>query len=251
MSERMYKWVDVTANPLAGACQHNCSYCYVKALKVRFPEIREKYSGEPRIDEKGLAKIEGSGKTIFVCSCNDLFAENVPAKLIHRILDQCWKYQENTYLFQTKNPVRLYEFLLRIPLKAILAVTIEGTRFAEVSKAPTPLERILELYRLAPQIKRRSRPPKIMISIEPVMRWMSWESTLGLLNDISPAIVSIGANTSNVETEEPSADELLEIIARMREITPDVRLKDNLARILGKERLAELQAEGNDGCLPN
>jgi len=240
---QMYDWIDECVNPLAGECQHKCVYCYMNSLKKRFPKIREKYTGESRIDEKGLDLIKGSGKTIFVGSSNDLFAENVLKKLIHTILDRCWKYQDNTYLFQTKNPVRLYEFLLRFPLKSILAITIEGTWFAELSKAPLPSERILELYRLAPQIHHRPRPPAIMISIEPVTIWRDCENAFGLIKAIRPDIVSIGANTSNVKIPEPTADELVDLIAQMRQITPDVCLKHNLNRILGEEKLMELQAE--------
>ncbi len=102
MGDQMYQWIDETVNPLAGECKHGCVYCYMEPLKKRFKAIRDKYSGEPRIDEKGLAKIRGKGKTVFVCSSTDLFAENVPGELIQEILKRCCKYPDNTYLFQTK-----------------------------------------------------------------------------------------------------------------------------------------------------
>lgn len=62
----MFEFVTHTANPMGGECNHNCRYCFVKALKKRYKAMREKYSGEPRIH------ITPSGKSALVNYYNDM-----------------------------------------------------------------------------------------------------------------------------------------------------------------------------------
>lgn len=237
---QMYDWIGRTVNPLAGACKHNCGYCYMKPLKTRFATIREKYSGEPRIDEKGLAQINGVGKTFFVGSSTDLFAENVPSELIIKILLRCGQHG-NTYLFQTKNPKRYSDFWRIFPVRTILGVTIEGTYTGKlISKAPPVWSRLADMVDVANKAKMAlSWSCKTHISIEPVMPWSA--DGLDALRSISPDIISVGANTSHVKLPEPTADELLDMIERFRDITADVRLKNNLKRIIPDGELFALQ----------
>lgn len=42
----MYDWVGGTWNPLAGACPHRCSYCYVKKGRIKH---LSKYQGPIRL----------------------------------------------------------------------------------------------------------------------------------------------------------------------------------------------------------
>lgn len=237
---QMYHWIDKCVNPLGGECIHKCVYCYMNAMK-RFPVNKEKYSGEPRIDEKGLAEIKGEGGTIFVGSATDLFAENVPEELIHVILDQCIKEPFNNYLLQTKHPSRYLQVWAHLPHAAILGVTIEGTDAWKYSFAPSPNTRIDAIKKVSYWVKKTRQEChfRTHVSIEPVIRWE--DRTIQWLQEADPDIISIGGNTSKVDLDEPNADELLELIERMRQITPDLRLKDNLSRILGKEKLAEVQ----------
>ena len=254
---QMYPWIDKCVNPLAGECQHKCVYCYVQPMKKRFdhknaktfppkfPDLMAKYSGEPRIDEKGMAAIKGEGKTIFVCSATDLFAENVGLGLIYAVLKRCCDYPCNTYLFQTKNPARYLHFLTGIsafPPDTILGATIEGTYAKHLSDAPSPAVRILSMQDVADYSRKMIRyQPKTHISIEPITTWVG--GTIDLIGRISPGIISIGANTSDLIFNAPAVDDLLYLIDKMRQITPDVRLKDNLKRILGDAELLVLQTK--------
>ena len=53
----MYDWINAqNINPLAGQCLHECKYCYVDRMKIRLPEMRNKYSGVIRLDMKVLSK---------------------------------------------------------------------------------------------------------------------------------------------------------------------------------------------------
>jgi len=73
----MYSWITHTWNPLAGKCLHECSYCSTNKL-MRYPVIKQKYSGELRLDAKAMEENLGSGNNIFVVAQNDLFAADVP-----------------------------------------------------------------------------------------------------------------------------------------------------------------------------
>src|SRR4030042_1687198 len=126
----MYSFIgNDTWNPLGGECSHACSYCYVTAMKFR-PVIKAKYSGEIRLHEKAFKEPLGKGKFWFVCSCNDLFADNVPDWMIIRVLQHLQKYDfDNKFLLQTKNPDRYHKFVDYYPEKVILCATIESDIF--------------------------------------------------------------------------------------------------------------------------
>ena len=210
----MYEFIKDTVNPLAGRCPHDCSYCYVKDLKKRFPAIREKYSGELRLCEKTMKKNLGNGKTLFVCSCNDLFAEDVNSHHLFAILRWLKEY-DNTYYFQTKNPGRLSRLIPNLPEKKILCVTLESDRMMNV---PT--------YILADM----ADACHLQITIEPI-REFDLEAFCSILRFIKPAQVNIGANTSKIKLIEPSPEKVHSLISELEKFTK-VHLKDNLKRLL-------------------
>jgi len=67
----MYPWVSNCHSHLGGECEHHCVYCYVEHSKFGRPE---KYKGILRLIEEEFSVKYGSGKTIFMEHCNDLFA---------------------------------------------------------------------------------------------------------------------------------------------------------------------------------
>ena len=115
----MYQFVTETRNFIGGRCPHKCHYCYVKDLK-RFPALKKKYSGKPRLIENEFNKSLGKNKFIFIGSCIDMFAEDIPEDWILRVLEYCRKF-DNKYLFQSKNPGRMTtEFIKYFPRKTVL-----------------------------------------------------------------------------------------------------------------------------------
>lgn len=99
----MYPWVTHTHSHLGGECSHKCTYCYVNDPVRGRPA---KYQGQLRLIEKELTVKYGSGKTLFVEHCNDLLATDVPDEFIRKILNHCWDWPDNIYVWQTKNPER-------------------------------------------------------------------------------------------------------------------------------------------------
>ena len=127
-NSNMYEWVDRTWNPLAGECPHKCSYCSTHKLSKRWEAVRKKYSGSIRIDFNQIQDKLGNSKTVFVVGQNDLFASDVPAHYIYTILNMCKYWNNNSYLFQSKNPQRFIDFLHEFPINTVLCTTIETNR---------------------------------------------------------------------------------------------------------------------------
>jgi len=222
----MYDWITHTHTHLGGECQHKCAYCYVNALKARFPVCRERYSGELRLIEKELKVNYGEGKTIFIDDLNDLWAEGVPTEDIRAVLRHCREYQGNAYVFQTKNPSRYHEFVGLIPDKAALGCTIESNvRYGEISNAPNPKDRALAMATLPPGFTR-------FVTVEPILRF-GIEGFLSMLSGIGADFVNIGADSKGHDLPEPSSADIEKFITGLRGLNIEIRTKRNLSRLLG------------------
>lgn len=217
----MYEFVDDTINPVCGACSHKCKYCYVEKMKKKFPVIKEKYSGEIRLDKKVLKKNLKSGLFYFIVSMGDLFAENVPESIISEVLWWLKKHPDNTYLFQSKNPVRFLDFKYDFPDNTIFGTTIESNRdYPELSKAPKIIDRVDAMISLA------CEDFKTMVTIEPVLDF-DVDTMALIINNMEPKWTNLGADSGGHKLPEPSKEKLLELIDRI-----DIRQKKNLKRLL-------------------
>jgi len=121
----MYSWVTHQWNAIKGECPHGCTYCYMKRWGKQKPL---------RFDESELRTDLGSGNFIFVGSSCDMWANIIPDEWIFRTLCHCNKF-DNTYLFQSKNPVRFLDFMEEMPERIYLCTTIETNREDNVSTA--------------------------------------------------------------------------------------------------------------------
>jgi len=225
MKSNMYSWVTKTRNFLGGECKHFCKYCYVNSLKNKFPNIKERYSGEIRLLDKELSKNEGKGKTIFVQDMGDLFAENIPKLFIKVILRHLNDYPYNTYLFQTKNPKRYFEFINLFPPSSIFGTTIESNKQEEIdkiSKAPKVYSRQFAMGNI--------NFGKVFLTLEPIIDF-DLDILVNWIKDIQPDFVNIGADSKNNHLNEPSKEKVLELIKELEKFT-EVRIKSNLNRII-------------------
>lgn len=225
----MYPWVTHTHSHLIGKCPHGCSYCYVQAMGKQFKS--GKYAGPLALDEAEFGVKYGQGRIIFMEHMNDLFAEAVPTEWIHRVLNHCSVYPANIYVFQTKNPVRVTNFVDRLPstYKFMVGTTLETTKCVEGCNAPQPAERAGAMCGL-----RRLYPAAtLFVTIEPILkldvplmlRWLDW---------IRPTFVNIGADSKGTGLVEPTADEVRELIAGVQALGIEIRQKHNLNRLLGE-----------------
>jgi DNA repair photolyase len=214
----MYQWVDATYNVVSGACAHDCKYCYVK----QWGELKPIH-----INEKLLTLDLGTGKTIFVGSGIDLFAENVKAEWIEKIMKHCKEY-DNIYLFQSKNPQRFYEFQFSMPEKVILGTTLETNRdTSSISKAPPTTERARIMHDL------RVGGYRVMLSVEPVLEF-DLDEFAKMLIDINPEFISIGADSKGHSLPEPSVEKVKALIEQLEAKGIKVLQKSNLKRLMVK-----------------
>lgn len=224
----MYEFVNRTVNPLGGECAHKCTYCYVERLKSRFASIRKKFTGEPRLVKNNLSINSKESDIVFVESCGDLFASNVPDELIEHILKGLAN-EAGTLIFQTKNPARLHDHLRLIPEQSILVTTIESYGWhKEMGNAPNPIERIFEFSKIGVGIFQRQ------VTIEPVMDFDDPAFFADLVKSINPDQVNIGADSGRNNLPEPSPEKIRALIAELEKFTVVVK-KKNLKRLLPDE----------------
>jgi len=216
----MYTFIDFTFNPIRGRCPHNCSYCYCR----RFWNM-EGFDKTLRIIEDSFTTKFSEGERIFVGSSIDIFAEEIPAEWIRRVLDFCSKAPKTAFLFQTKNPGRFKHF--KIEKNFMIAATIETNIYSRkiMGEAPAPALRAVAMEDLEAKTK--------MISIEPIMKFdedimMAW------IMEIMPIIVSVGADSKGHGLPEPTPDELRAFLTRLEKTGIEIVRKDNLTRILKK-----------------
>lgn len=244
-SGNMYQWAH-TWNPLGGKCPHDCFYCYVPSLGESFPAMKAKYSGPIRLYEKELKQNlyqHGEGITIFVQSCGDFFAEAVETSMIYQVLNHCWTYPKNTYLLQTKNPLRFHQVfsVCNLPPNLICGTTIEtnqdrfvypkGRPMRRLSLAPSPWERKEAMRNLRDHTFAPAKL-KTMVSLEPILKFDFYELALWI-EQISPDFVSIGADSGGHNLPQPTWPEVKELITRLEE-SMEVRVKDNIKNLARK-----------------
>ncbi len=221
----MYTHITHTWNPLGGECFHKCGYCSTHKLVLRYPVIKKKYSGPPRLDEKCMRDQFNDDMFIFVVAQNDLFAWGVPGDIILSVLEYCRKFNCK-YLFQTKNPVRILDYLGFMPKNSTICTTIESDIIHESMKdCPRPEIRSEGMNII-------SKHFRIFVTIEPVMDFNLNIMTV-LLNYCNPNMVSIGADSGNNHLPEPSKEKLLELIYELQKFTI-IDQKRNLNRILNQ-----------------
>jgi DNA repair photolyase len=215
----MYPWVSHTHSHLGGECSHKCAYCYVDNPRFGRPE---RYKGQLRIVEKELDVNYGSDKTIFIEHQNDLFAEDVPQEFINKVLNHCFNYPNNTYVFQTKNPARFLTMDALFPNRSILGTTIETNRdISKYSKAPAPIER----FRAMLALKTRK-----FITIEPVMDF-DVDILAEWIARINPEFLNLGADSKNHNLPEPTIEKIEALVKKLKEYGIELREKHNLKRL--------------------
>ena len=214
----MYDWVTKTWNPIRGECSHKCSYCYVKSSRVK-----KLYTGKPHMVESAFKSL-GKGHFYFVGSMIDLFADNIPAHQILATLNHCKEFK-NKYLFQTKNPLRFYDFEGCFPEISYLGTTIETNRiYPQMGNTPKPISRAMVLH-------HHSYYFPTMVTIEAIMDF-DIQELVSLICLCNPEWVNIGADSQSHNLPEPSSDKIQSLIDNLRDADIEVKIKSNLKRLM-------------------
>ena len=226
----MYQgFVTHTHNHLAGACPHRCSYCYVASMSRRFPAMHDLYSGPPRIIEKELSVNYGSGKTIFIENCSDLFADGIPGDMIISVLNHLLEFPNNIYVIQTKNPGRIIDFYYGLPVKYLIGTTAETNRnTVELNRAQSPWLRMNSLHEF------RIDPCRKFLTIEPIMKFDLDQFVTGILW-AEVGKIYIGADSKHHHLPEPTGEEIKTLVDALRGAGQTVILKSNMKRLYAGE----------------
>ncbi len=222
MKSNMYEGVK-TINFLNGKCPHDCVYCSTKSF--RYPELKELYSGELRLNENAFKKNLGKGKIWFVCAQNDLFAKEVPEEFIDRVYDRIAEFPDNEYWFQSKNPERM--FGCADVGNEVYGTTIESDfDYPEIMKnSPTIRERLRWI-----NIIKKAFECKMFITVEPILDF-DLEVFVTALRIACPDWINIGADSKKHNLPEPSKEKVLALIDELKKFT-EVRIKSNLQRLI-------------------
>jgi len=214
----MYPWVTHLWNPIYGPCPHACTYCYVKSMR------RVKQPTELTLKEPFPAL--GKGKTIFVGHMNDLFAAAIPPAWRERVLEQCYKYDQNDYVFQSKNVAQMITY--GYPRRTLLGTTIETNRqgyLDKLTRAPHAHNRLYNICQAQQTYKRAT-----FITVEPIMDF-DVDEFARMLIYARPDFINIGADSKGHNLPEPTQAKVGELIAALKGAGIEVRLKDNLKRL--------------------
>jgi DNA repair photolyase len=222
----MYPWVTHTHSHLAGRCSHQCKYCYVQVSENRYRSGL--YSGPSRLREKELLVNYGTGKTIFIEHMNDLFAKDISDHTIASVITHAKSFPENTYVFQTKNPARFYDWLndFYAPASTILGTTIESNReYPGLSTAPTARERYLAMKDIPAYLKT-------FVTIEPVLDF-DVDILAAWISEIHPDFLNLGADSKGIGLIEPTVEKIMQLTEKLKGYGVELREKHNLQRLVG------------------
>jgi protein gp37 len=172
------EWALWTWNPVTG-CLHDCAYCYARDIAIRFYEYLpldsrfspvfypDRLSAPANTRKPKLAQITDPVKklglqNVFVCSMADLFGKWVPTEWIEAVLEQVQANPAWNFLFLTKFPIRMSEFIY--PPNAWLGTTVDR-QYA--------VERAEKAFR---QLKSNGYQGIAWLSCEPMMEQLTFSS---------------------------------------------------------------------------
>jgi protein gp37 len=184
----------------------------------RFPAIRAKYSGSPRL--VGPWPKFKKGDVVFVCHMSDLFA--MPSEIVAEVLAHCRKWPLAEYVFQTKVPqnIRLYNWCDFMPPRRVIGTTIESDNETGWEFRGNAIRRL------------GNAGERTFVTVEPIMEFT--EDFADILVSIGPSFVNVGSDSKHNRLPEPTGTEVLGLIADLRAAGVEVRVKPNLARLAGK-----------------
>ncbi len=221
----MYEFITHTWNPIKGRCFHDCAYCYMKAHSLELDDLR--------LDINEFKTDLGTDNFIFVGSGTDLFSNRVPDEWIKRTLDYCNEGNNslfgdgNKYLFQSKNPAWILEFIEHpIFQHSIVCTTLETNRwYADYMRnAPKIEDRVMAIEQIS------KLGIDTYVTIEPIMDF-DLDEFVELIRRCKPKQVNIGKNSKEdiVKLPHPDKEKAVQFILELRKFT-HVHIKDNIKK---------------------
>jgi len=179
------------------------------------------------------------GAFVFTQDMTDLFADNVPTRLILKVLDVEREHPKVKFLHMTKNTKRYISLAKEkeFPPNVVLGATVEtdfyrfsGLRdgdffildelieYEEISRAPPPQERLRHLLKL-----RQIADNPIFISIEPILDFSTNPRLSPRFVDrikmVKPWAVAVGYDNYHNKLPEPPLKKTLRLIEELEKFT--------------------------------
>lgn len=116
------EWTDATWNPVTGCTKVSpgCKYCYAERLAARLqamrnPRYRNGFAITLHPDQLTLPLRWAKPRMIFVNSMSDLFHEDIPEGIIHRVFEVMSQAHWHVFQILTKRAQRLATLASRLP----------------------------------------------------------------------------------------------------------------------------------------
>ena len=169
-------------NPLRWLCGHGCLYC------PEFARAKNKASSVPHLRPHWRKLPAPRKDAVCVCIDTDLFHPRVPDALIREILAEARRVHDTDdtiFIFGTKNPGRILDYLGEMPRDSYYLVTVESDIDHHMSQAPPALERLGAFSKLS------GLSMNTVLAIQPIMRFT--ERFADLIIATNPGQVAIGS----------------------------------------------------------
>lgn len=221
-------WCDYTINPVKGKCPVACPYCYARRLYERF-----KWNPEVRYEDPfwQFHKLRSKPPSrVFIGSTMELFGPWIKPEWQHNIVSFCRAYPQHKFLFLTKRPQGIPDWLAWPDncWVGISATDGSGFHFAE---------------HWLKAIKAKVR----YISLEPLLgrvdtniSWYEGKYLQTVFKENWIDWLIIGQQTPTTKNTEPKIEWLREIVEAADKAEIPVFLKDNLKPLLENEPLNPL-----------
>ncbi len=206
-NSKMFPFITCTWNPLGGACQYNCRYCWARRLIEQ--NQMAKYQGEAHLVGGELEREFQAGDFVFVQDMTDLFGPWVSKVDIIAVLDVIRNTPEAKFLLLTKNPRRYLEFAKVLPANVVLGATVETNIYLDsgISWAPGPYSRLEAMSMLADTVEN-----KLFFSVEPIMYFTDYFADVLTRRRWRLFGVAVGYDNYGCKLPEPSLEKTKQLI---------------------------------------
>ena len=212
-----------TWNPFVG-CFHRCVYCvssFQRIMKRQKNNCQRCYDFLPHFHPERLNRIP-PGDLIFACAFGDVCFAAIDE--IEQILVAIEKHPKQTFLLQSKNPSCFLRLSGRIPSNAIIGTTLETNREL------WPMIGVLLPYARFMCLRDVVHPRKF-VTVEPIMKF-DLDVLCEWIELLAPEFVYVGYENHGCKLPEPSLEETLALIERLKCVT-EVRIKTLRERNVG------------------
>ena len=214
-------------NPMTGICPYGCVYCAER--------LRSIIRGEGELTLHKGRTIPFS-ENIFVANCLDLFADQMPEKIIRWVLDATRQREHQNFFFMTKNPGGCLDFVSRLPQKSQINATIESdVDYPGISSAPPQSTRLRSMENLRGELPDAN----LAIVIQPIMDFTPQFLKSLIVAKPNEIAISFDTRKPSQKTKpliEPSNSKAYQLAKDLRksgimvEYYPKTAIKDTLER---------------------